>query len=564
SAPMVESDRLVAECHRRGITCERLMGCRDLMFEGRASTPRTQPSPLPIPDDAYELTDVTMAAAPAAPRGPAAAQSADETKAQALTEFLKRLTRLDVRLRLKDGELRVSAPKGALDAELTASLRAFKPQIVNLLEGAPSRSASASAPASGPSSSPDAPWREDLKLALEIQPVRTTGKKLDQASHILLTGATGFLGPYVLFELLQQTTARISCLVRGNSVADAGSRLRDALRAFDLWRDEYASRIEPIVGDLGKPLLGMPRSTFDALADRVDTIFHNGAQVHHAMPYEQLRQVNVLGTQEVLRLAAAGEEAIPVHYVSTLSVLPAAALADRARFFEHDLIAEYPPPAGGYNLSKWVAENLLVEARQRGAAVTVYRPGPVSGDSRSGAYNENDFLFRLMSGYVESGLAPDGATLIDVLPVDFVARAIVTLARSTATSHATFHLLHPQPVSSELLFDVCRDAGVPIRRVPYDQWFEHLKTIARDASDHALFPLVALFSSRRGREMAAATPTELPFDTSAADAALATVELAPPALDRELFRTYLRALLGTFVGDTARSDEPAADAGASR
>jgi thioester reductase-like protein len=142
----------------------------------------------------------------------------------------------------------------------------------------------------------------------------------------------------------------------------------------------------------------------------------------------------------------------------------------------------------------------------------------------------------------ERSLAPDGATLLDVLPVDFVARAVIALSRQPAARGSTYHLLHPQPVSSEILFDVCRDAGIRIRRVPYEQWFRHLGEIAREDEQHSLFPLVALFSSRRGRQDAA-TIDSLPFDTQRTEAALQAVGLQPPKLDRRLFNGYLNALL---------------------
>ena len=85
-------------------------------------------------------------------------------------------------------------------------------------------------------------------------------------------------------------------------------------------------------------------------------------------------------------------------------------------------------PSGGYNRSKWVAERLVEQAADRGLPVTVFRPGPISGHSKTGVFNRQDFLYRLVLGYMESGMAPDGAMHLDPLPVDFVSQAMIWLS----------------------------------------------------------------------------------------------------------------------------------------
>jgi thioester reductase-like protein len=548
SQPIIESDNLVAACRTRGIASERMLGCRKFILRpALGTTARRTTQPLPIATDAFTAEPVTRTARPAADRGTPAADDhppgiATGARAGELTEFLKRLRALDVRLWLDAGRLRCSAPKGALSAELTAALKQYKPQIINLLQGR-GDDTEADGKAGGDEPRGQAIWRDDLALAADILPGTAGAAGRDTVKAILLTGATGFLGAYLLAELLRQTAARIHCLVRAESAPAAASRLRRTLLSFGLWRGHFADRIEPLCGNLADTRLGLGEDGFAHLAADVDLIVHNGAQVHHGLPYAQLRATNVSGTREILRLACLKGRSTPLHYVSTLSVLPAAATTERARFFERDEISVYPAPQGGYNLSKWVAEHLVAEARRRGLPVTVYRPGPISGDSRNGRYNSNDFLFRLMSGYVQSGLAPDGATLLDLLPVDFVARTIVSLSRGDQAAGHTYHLLHPRPVSSEILFDVCRDAGLDIRRVPYEDWFRHLGKVAREDKGHALFPLAALFSSRRGRQGSAEGSAALPFDSSDAQAAMRTAGLEPPRLDKTLFATYLSALL---------------------
>ena len=135
-------------------------------------------------------------------------------------------------------------------------------------------------------------------------------------NSILLTGATGFLGTFLLNELLQQTSADIYCLVRAENDTLAQERIENKLKSYLLWDDSVRKRIIPIVGDLSQPLLGLSRDRFNAIAKSVDVIYHNGAWVNFTYPYSQLKAANVSGTQEVLRLAVQSKVK-PVHFIST-------------------------------------------------------------------------------------------------------------------------------------------------------------------------------------------------------------------------------------------------------
>jgi myxalamid-type nonribosomal peptide synthetase MxaA len=381
----------------------------------------------------------------------------------------------------------------------------------------------------------DTAWKADIVLADDIrpaQPVIAPGP----FRRVLLTGATGFLGAYLSRALLLQPETEVWCMVRGEHGPD---RLRQALGSYGLWDDSLLPRLHAISGDLAAPGLGLDARVHDRLAGEIDAVIHNGAEVNHLQPYDRLRVPNIEGTRSLLRFACAGPGR-PLHYISSLSVLPVAPLPDRPRFYEDDDLALYPPPLGGYNRTKWVAEQLVAEDGRRGLPVTIYRPGAVSGDSRTGAFNAADILCRMMQGYIHSGLAPQGSMLLNMLPVDHLASAIVHLARQPASSGRSYHLIHSRPVLSDLLFEACAAEGFPIRRVPYAQWRRALMAIARDDPGHPLYRLVALFAARDGESDAPAV-VDLPFDTRNSLDALAGAPFPEPALDVPLFRTYLHA-----------------------
>lgn len=160
-----------------------------------------------------------------------------------------------------------------------------------------------------------------------------------------------------------------------------------------VWKDSYDTRIIPVLGDLSRPLLGMPESEFLKLAETADLIIHNGAVVHWLLPYENSKPANVSGTVEVFRLAAA-VKLKPVHYVSTTSVFDnshySSGLLD-----EDEVIAHYPE-SGGYGQSKWVSERVAELARERGIPISIYRPGYISGDETNGIWTTDDFLCRVI------------------------------------------------------------------------------------------------------------------------------------------------------------------------
>ena len=175
-------------------------------------------------------------------------------------------------------------------------------------------------------------------------------------------------------------------------------RLRQSLDTYGLWDASVTARIHPVEGNLLQPDLGMSASRLDTLCREVDAVYHVAAAVNWVLPYEGLRAANVLGTQRLLSLACR-HKAKPFHFVSSLAVCYST--AQPARSFEHE--DQFPHLAGihlGYAQSKCVAEQLVRQAGARGLPVAIYRPSLISGDSRSGTANPDDFLSRAIQGCI--------------------------------------------------------------------------------------------------------------------------------------------------------------------
>jgi amino acid adenylation domain-containing protein/thioester reductase-like protein len=317
--------------------------------------------------------------------------------------------------------------------------------------------------------------RADSMLDQDIQPNKAKICSLKEADTVFLTGATGFLGAFLLQDLLESTSAKIICLVRfnnpSNEDAPAGiARLRKNLIELGLWSDSIMERIEVIPGDLSRKRLGISAPVFADLASRVQVIIHAAATVNLVYPYAALRGANVGGTREILRLACLG--GATVQYVSTNGVLPPSA-SGHGWPEDSMLYVDAVPEklADGYGQTKWVAEQLVLEAGRRGLPVRILRAGTISGHSATGAANAWDLLTALFVESINLGYAPDvEGWRAEMTPVDFVSKAIVHLANQTHAKQLVFHLGDPDPVDTRVVFNDLDKLGYATKRLPWEDW----------------------------------------------------------------------------------------------
>jgi thioester reductase-like protein len=451
---------------------------------------------------------------------------------QTIDEFLAKLSRLDIKLWVDGERLRCNAPKGVLTPTLKTLLCDRKAEILEFLN-----------PKSNGGETL-ALLKADAVLDSSIFPDRLT-QPIVEPSCIFLTGATGFVGAFLLYELLQQTSAEVYCLVRAHSSEFARDKLRNCLNSYLLWEESFTSRIIPVVGDLSQALLGLSQEQFDQFANKIEAIYHNGAWVHHASPYSVLKATNVLGTQEVLRLACQ-IKAKPIHFISASSVFSGVGYSGVRVVREQDNIDTGQVPFGGYNQSKWVAEKLVNAAGDRGLPVCIYRLGRISGHSKTGVFNVNDFLYRLIIGCIQLGSIPNGEMMQDIIPVDYASKAIVHLSRQQASWGKAFHLVHPHPVSTNLFFEKLRSLGYLIQQLPYEQWHTQLLNIAERSPEHALYPLVSLLPAKNSQTESSDSAI-LKFDCQNTLNGLAGTSITCPAIDEELLSTYFSYLIHSGV-----------------
>lgn len=381
----------------------------------------------------------------------------------------------------------------------------------------------------------------DAEAALDptLVPLAFDPVDVAAAQAVFLTGATGFLGVFLLAELLEQTRAKIYCLVRAADEQDALLRLQRQMGCYELQDGIDWNRVIAVCGDLSEPRLGLSELRYREIAGQVEAIYHNGALVSFIRTYQALKAANVLGTEAMLRLACSGK-AKAVHYVSTLSVFSEASAVNPRGFQEKDEPLPGENLVNGYAQSKWVAEKMVRLAGDRGFQVTIYRPATVAGDSRSGQWNTEDFLCRLLKGCIQMGYAPVESVPMDMAPVDYVSRAIVALSLQPGSIGRCFHLNHPTPPYSNELIDWFSRAGYRLDRIPYRDWVKKvLETGEANHKDFALLPLLSMFSNQnQDDDTELLEENTIRYDCNETQTVLSKLGIECVLLDGELLTRY--------------------------
>ncbi|MGA7754626.1 MAG: thioester reductase domain-containing protein [Candidatus Sulfotelmatobacter sp.] len=259
-------------------------------------------------------------------------------------------------------------------------------------------------------------------------------------NNVLLTGGTGFIGPFLVKSLLEQTDARIHVLVRSSDEHQGRQRLRAAMESMGPCPAElmemFETRVTPVCGDLGQKELALTRETWDFLADEIDTVFHNGATVNYLLNYDRMRDANVMGTNEVLRLAFEGRSK-SFNYVSTTFIF---GWAVKKVLFETDFNQDMELLDFGYSQSKWVSEQVVMDAQRQGLATRIFRPALVS-PSITGGGNNFDIAVRLVAFMVNHGIGVDALNQVSFVPADITANNIVAIATTPGTENKTYHVV---------------------------------------------------------------------------------------------------------------------------
>lgn len=309
-----------------------------------------------------------------------------------------------------------------------------------------------------------------------------------KSKSILLTGASGFLGSYILSELVKIPHIKIYCLLRHKNSCIQNLTL--SLNNYKL-SDIIEEKVEIVTGDLSTPNLGLAEKQYNMLCKTIDIIIHAAANIHHIYDYDQLKSTNVEGTLELLKIAGSRKPKL-FNLISTVS-----AIADKngAGFYSEQFPHAIPTSLDipdGYSQTKWSSEKLLTEAHQNyGLPINIIRYSWLTGDQKNGIINGNlNHMFSLLKGCIQLGYAPSIKMSFNCTPVDFAASSLVALLFQENIKNTVINSINPAEISFSKLIDWLNEYGYHIEIIPLSEWRNLLCDID---SSNALFRLLPLY-----------------------------------------------------------------------
>ncbi|KAL3872964.1 hypothetical protein ACJMK2_036132 [Sinanodonta woodiana] len=363
------------------------------------------------------------------------------------------------------------------------------------------------------------------------------GKKcsLKNPRNILISGVTGFLGAFLLAELLEQTSAHIYCMVRESTESRGLGRIIKNLRMYNLWKSEHTSRITILLSDLSKERMGVTQDIYNDLCNVIDVVFINAAMMNFNMSYQAHREINVEGTKEFIKFAMTGAQKY-IFLTSSLSVFlfpksqVGMSLSPRM-CYESECLDDPMLIEGGYGQSKWASEQLVLQALEHLPGGAIFRPARITGRTTDGVGPRNDLFGCTMIGMKKLGCYPDLEFPFDLTPVDYVAKAMVEISlricNESGHHKKIYHLFNKSTIPFNKLFE-----DMNLRPLHLDKWREELKQAP--AANKELIPLTPFFFSVFW-DKASQWPV---FDTSNTDALTSNKTKALLHPSEELLKVY--------------------------
>lgn len=315
----------------------------------------------------------------------------------------------------------------------------------------------------------------------EYKKVTEVKRQSDKYHQVMVLGATGFLGIYLLHELLVQTDVSAVLLIRDTK--DGGSRVEKQYEYYFGQGSyaQYQDRIQVVTGDLAQPEMGLAAETYQSLQQSVDAVINSAALVKHMGKNDDFTSVNIKTVETILEFAAAGCKKV-IHHMSTIGI----AYGDQGEN-ERTLFTEYDEQIdhqlnNQYLSSKYQAEQKLIEARVRGIDSTIYRMSGILFDSTTGKYQQNmeqSTAYVFYRALFKLGIIPKEIERpMDISNVDMVSKAIIRLMFCNQNTNQIYHVINPKAIPIADILKMMRGdhSDIQLTEMSVDDVFTYYQT----------------------------------------------------------------------------------------
>lgn len=310
---------------------------------------------------------------------------------------------------------------------------------------------------------------------------QSVGKK------VFLTGATGFLGTYLLKNLLEEKGVEVYCLVRADDLKAAKEKIQRKLTDADMWNPDYKNRIHVLIGDLKQDGLGLSREEVELVEKEMDYILHNGANVNFSLPYEKIKRENVESTKFILKMLSTGKRKKMI-YISTASIFSDQAYKDGS-VTEDDYPKDINHLRLGYTQSKMICENIIKQYMDKQEDITIIRLGRIIDDEKK--HESNDIFQLLLKICKKMKKYPAIKDYFDILPVRVAGEVIIKMLFSKECKRV-YHLVNPDLISVEEIGKLLAKFIPDIEEVSWENWINQCKKEAKTGDELAKSAIVVL------------------------------------------------------------------------
>lgn len=320
--------------------------------------------------------------------------------------------------------------------------------------------------------------------------------------EVLLTGATGFLGRFLLRDLLRRKPdLEVTCIVRADDSQHAFSRIQAAFEEAEIWENEFAPRICAVAGNIQLPQFGLELSRYASLCKQIDAVYHLASDLSLKSSYLNLQKTNVFSIQNILDLCLT-QRLKHIFFASTMGVFPEYICAFAGRYSDSLITHQMQPDISnmkrtfplsliGYPWTKLLVEQCLFYANRIGVPIAIFRL-PHSHAASTGFGNQDDVSVRLIASVVDVGLIPEGFKMRWSQAAADVVTATIAAISLNPSRHFTIYHYSEDPLLSHDVQLV--DFGLYYRTVPYDVFKRACLERGKQSPLHGFWGLIDYFA----------------------------------------------------------------------